>query len=401
MVEPVAEDIAEPQDEPVEVSFVMPCLNEAETLEGCIRAAQRCIAVGGFSGEVIVADNGSEDGSVEIAERAGARVVHVRERGYGSALIGGFEAARGRYLVMGDADLSYDFAEAGTLVDRLRAGDELVMGSRFRGEIKPGAMPWLHRWLGNPVLSWLGRRLFGAPVSDFHCGLRALTRDAFEAMRLRTRGMEFASELVVKAAVHGLRISEVPITLHPDGRSGTPHLRTWRDGWRHLRFLLLLSPRWTLFVPGGVLMATGGVLGGLVLLGPFRMGSVTLDVHTLIAATLALLTGYQAVTTAAAARIYAVEEEIGPPAPGYERLFETFTLERGLAVGALLVLAGLALVGGLLWQWQAVGFGPLDLEQTLRPMIVGAALVALGIQTLCMSFVYSMLGIKRRGAPRP
>jgi len=385
-----------PAHDDIEVSFVMPCLDEARTLEGCIRAAQRCIEENGLRAEIVVADNGSRDGSPAIAARCGARVVSVPERGYGAALRAGFAAARGRYLIMGDADGSYDFSACMPFIERLRAGDDLVMGSRFRGRILPGAMPWKHRWIGNPILSAIGRLLFRSPVSDFHCGLRALTREAFQQMDLRTTGMEFASELVVKATVRGMRISEVPITLHPDGRDRPPHLRSWRDGWRHLRFLLLLSPRWTLFVPGLAVLLLGALAMTAVLFGPRRVGSVTFDVHTLVAGSLLVIVGYQAVTTAIAARIFALEEEIGPPDPRLLGSFRVFTLERGLVAGALLVLAGGLLIGRLVAAWAAVDFGPLEVERTLRPMVLGSTLVALGMQTLGMSFVYSMLGIKRR-----
>jgi hypothetical protein len=383
-----------------EVSFVLPCLNEAETLEGCLREIQSCIAQHGLSAEIVVADNGSTDGSQAIAERCGARVVPVAERGYGSALMGGFEAAHGRFLVMGDADLSYDFRESDRLIERLRAGADVAMGSRFAGRIDPGAMPWLHKWIGNPILSWFGRRLFRVPISDFHCGLRALRKDAYERMGLRTTGMEFASEFVVKAGVRGLRIDEVPVTLRKDGRSRPPHLRRWRDGWRHLRFLLTLSPRWTIAMPGLVLAVTGALLMALVLLGPARFRAVTLDVHTLIVGSLLVLVGYTAVTTAFAMRIYALVEELGPPAPRLERSFAFFTLERGLIGGVLLLILGLGLIGLQVVRWAAVDFGPLDVGQTLRPTIVGATLAALGAQTVLTSFVFSMLGIPRRRAAR-
>jgi glycosyltransferase involved in cell wall biosynthesis len=383
-----------PQD--IEVSFVMPCLDEARTLEGCIRAAQHCIQENGLAAEVIVADNGSSDGSPEIARRCGARVVDVPERGYGQALQAGFEAARGRFLIMGDADQSYDFGEAMAFVRELRAGHDLVMGSRFKGRILPGAMPWKHRWIGNPILSFIGRRLFGSQVSDFHCGLRALTREAYQAMNLRTTGMEFASELVVKASVQGLRIGEVPITLHPDRRDRAPHLRSWRDGWRHLRFMMCLSPRFTLFVPGLGLFGLGAALLGALWLGPVRLGDAILGVHTMLFASLLVIVGYQAMTTAIAARIYALEEEIGPPSPWLQDAFGVFTLERGLLGGLFLLVVGLVLIGSVASGWAAGGFGALVPEETLRPMILGATCVALGIQTLLMSFVYSMLGIKRR-----
>ncbi|MAE97110.1 MAG: dolichol-P-glucose synthetase [Deltaproteobacteria bacterium] len=383
----------------IEVSFVMPCLDEAETLEACIRAAQEAIETGSLKGEVVIADNGSTDGSQEIATRMGARVVEVPERGYGSALMGGFQAARGRFLIMGDADESYDFREALPMIEALRAGADLVMGSRFRGRIEPGAMPWSHRWIGNPVLSFIGRLFFPSPVSDFHCGLRGLSRKAFEALNLRTTGMEFASEMVVKASAHGLRIAEVPITLHPDGRSRAPHLRRWRDGWRHLRFLMTLSPRWTLFLPGLVLLGVGALLLALVGLGPLALGSVTFDVHTMLAGSLFVIVGYQAVTTAIAARIYAFEEELGPPVAWMGRAFEVFTLERGLLAGAALAGVGAFLIGQLTWHWAQTGFGPLETSVTLRPMVLGSTFIAVGIQTLLMSFLFSMLGIRRRRSP--
>jgi hypothetical protein len=383
-------------EETLEVSFVIPCLDEAETLEGCIEAARRCIREHGLDAEIVVADNGSRDDSPAIGRRCGARVVPVAERGYGAALMGGFDAARGRYLVMADADGSYDFGESMALIERLRAGCDLVMGSRFRGRIEPGAMPPLHRWLGNPLLSFVGRRLFHTDVSDFHCGLRALTREAYRTLELRTTGMEFASEMVAKASVKGMRIEEVPITLHRDKRSRAPHLRSFRDGWRHLRFMMTLSPRFTLGIPGAVMAAAGLALLLLVATGPVRIRGVELDIHTMLGGSLLLLVGYQTMTTAIAARIYALEEEIGPPAPWMQRALRIFTLERGLLAGATLVLAGLGLVGFVAWSWVASGFGDLELRETLRPMVGGITLVALGIQTLLMSFVYSMLGIKRR-----
>lgn len=381
---------------PVEVTFVLPCLNEAETLAPCLEAAWRCIRENGLAGEVVVADNGSEDGSPAIAERHGARVVHVAERGYGAALMGGCEAARGRFIVMGDADQSYDFGAAMPFVEKLRAGADLVMGSRFRGRIEPGAMPWHHRWIGNPVLSFVGRLFFRTGVSDFHCGLRGLSRDAYERMGLRTTGMEFASEMVVKASVQKMRIAEVPIVLRPDARTRAPHLRSFRDGWRHLRFLMILSPRWTLFVPGLAMALVGAGIFVPVWLGPVQIGRVELGVHTLLAASLLLLVGYQTMTIALAARIYAVEEEVGPPAPWLERAFGVFTLEKGLVFGALLVLAGLGCIAGVGVAWARTGFGELDAQGTLRWMVAGVLVAGLGAQTLLVSFVYSMLGVKRR-----
>jgi len=381
-----------------EVSFVMPCLDESETLEGCIEAAKRCISEHGLQAEIIIADNGSTDGSQEIARRCGARVVAVVERGYGAALMGGFDAARGRYLVMGDADQSYDFGEAFDMIEKLRAGAELVMGSRFLGRIEKGAMPWSHRWIGNPILSRIGRILFRSRISDFHCGLRALTKESYERLGMRTTGMEFASELVVKASASGLRIEEVPITLHPDGRSRPPHLRTWRDGWRHLRFMLTLSPRYTLFLPGLLLMLIGGGLLGRLYQGPLEIGSATLDIHSMQLASMLVIVGYQAVTTGIAARIFAVSEEIGPSAPWMNSAFKVFTLERGLLVGLFVSIIGLVFIGLAARIWMQSGFGPLVPSVTMRPVSIGATFIALGMQTLLMSFLYSMLGIRRRGS---
>lgn len=403
---PVVVDIT-PQSPPaeqaagdIEVSFVLPCLNEAQTLGACIQAAQRCIAQNNLDAEIIIADNGSTDGSQEIARNLGARVVPVPARGYGSALMGGFRAARGRYLIMGDADESYDFADAMKFITRLRQGDDLVMGNRFRGAIMPGAMPGKNRYVGNPILTLIGRLLFKCPVSDFHCGLRAFTKSAYEAMDIRTTGMEFASEIVIKATLRDMRISEVPVTLYKDGRSRPPHLRPWRDGWRHLRFMLCLSPRWTLFVPGAALMLLGLLIGSLVAFGPLVIGRTHFDVHTLIAASLALIVGYMWITTALAMRIFGLTTEIGPPSPRLQRLFRVFTLERGLFAGALAAAAGLALIGWLVVYWAGRGFGRLDVEFTIRPMIIGSTLVAVGVQTVLMSLVYSMLGMRhqsRRG----
>ncbi len=383
----------------IEVSFVLPCLDEAETLAACIAEARRCIDAHGLSAEIIVADNGSRDGSPAIASQAGARVVTVLQRGYGAALIAGFEAARGRLLVMGDADGSYDFTESFSMIERLRGGADLVMGSRFLGRIEPGAMPWLHRRIGNPILSWIGRSLFRTPISDFHCGLRALTRDAFRQLGLRTAGMEFASELVVKAAAFGLRVEEVPITLRRDGRSHPPHLRTWRDGWRHLRFMMVLSPRWTLFLPGLLFVTGAGALLARLSLGPWDLGFGVLDIHTMQIASLVTIVGYQAVTTAIAARIFAVSEDIGPPAPWMQRAFDIFTLERGLLAGFGLMLVGSVLILSAVLEWAAADFGPLVPSLTMRPVLSGATLVALGAQTVFMSFLYSMLGITRRRDP--
>jgi glycosyltransferase involved in cell wall biosynthesis len=378
-----------------ELSIVMPCLNEAETLAGCIQRAQQTLEEHGLRGEVVVADNGSTDGSAVIARELGARVVEVQRRGYGSALIAGIEAAEGELVVMGDADASYDFGAIGPFVDRLRAGDDLVVGNRFVGGIEPGAMPWSHRWLGNPVLTRIGRIFFHAPVGDMHCGLRAFRKDAFERMQLRATGMEFASEMVIKASLKGMRISEVPVILRPDGRSRPPHLRTWRDGWRHLRFMLLFSPRWLFLYPGVALFAAGVILSALLLPGPLRVGSVHLDIHTLLIAGFLALLGYQLVLFAVFTKLFAVREGFHPPNPLLVRIERYVTLEVGLGAGALMALAGAAALILAVISWQSVGFGTLNPSLTMREVIPAVVLLALGTQTVFASFLISILSIDR------
>ena len=377
----------------VEVSIVMPCLNEAETLATCIQKAQRAIEHAGLEAEIIVADNGSTDGSVVIARELGARVVEVSRKGYGSALLGGIEAAQGELVVMGDADDSYDFGAIGPFIAELRAGADLVVGNRFSGGIEPGAMPWSHRWLGNPVLTRIGRVFFHTPVGDMHCGLRAFRKEAFERMQLRAAGMEFASEMVIKASLKGMRVTEVPVVLHPDGRSRPPHLRTWRDGWRHLRFMLLFSPRWLFLYPGLALVAVGLLLSALLIPGPLGVGGIRLDIHTLLVAGFLCLLGYQLVLFAVFTKIFAIREGFHPPHPTLERLFNHVTLEVGLAAGALMALGGgIALVAAVI-SWQAVGFGNLDPSLTMREVIPAVVLLALGTQTVFASFFISILSI--------
>jgi glycosyltransferase involved in cell wall biosynthesis len=380
----------------VEVSVVMPCLNEAETVADCIGNAQRMLREHGYSGEVVIADNGSTDGSQAIAEALGARVVAVKEKGYGSALSGGISASRGRYIVMADADGSYDFGEAPRLVDRLRSGCDLVMGNRFRGGVKPRAMPSLHRYLGNPVLTWLGRLFFKAPCADFHCGLRAFSREAFDRMDLRTVGMEFASEMVVKATLFGMRIGEEPVTLSPDGRSRPPHLRSWRDGWRHLRFLLLYSPRWLFLYPGTVFFFAG-LFAMLWLVPANRMvGGVSFGVHTMIYAAMAMLVGFQAVAFATFTKIFAISERLLPPDPRLGRVAALISLEVGLIAGALLILSGLAGSVYAVEIWAALHYGRLEGDQLLRIVIPAATAVTIGVQTVLCSFFLSVLGMRRR-----
>jgi glycosyltransferase involved in cell wall biosynthesis len=383
-------------DGPVEISVVLPCLNESLTIERCIAKARRALEGMGAIGEVIVADNGSTDGSQAIAERAGARVVPVAQKGYGAALSGGIAAARGEWVVMGDADDSYDFAHIPRIVEKLRAGYELVMGNRFLGGIQPGAMPPLHRYLGNPVLSGIGRLLFGNPCGDFHCGLRGFSREAILRLNLRTTGMEFASEMVVKATIFGLKITEVPTTLAPDGRDRPPHLRSWRDGWRHLRFLLMYSPRWLFLYPGLALMVAGLLLLLWLLPGPRAIGSVTLDVHTMLYASAAIAVGFQAVLFAVLSKVFAMTTGLAPWTPRLRNVFQRVTLETGLAAGAGLLLAGLALLASVFVIWARGSFGPLEPQQTLRWAIPGATATALGIQIIMASFFLSMMGLARK-----
>jgi hypothetical protein len=386
----------------IELSIVMPCLDEAETLGTCIRKAQEFLRSHGIAGEIVIGDNGSRDGSPEIAEKLGARVVHVAARGYGNALRAAIGAARGRFVIMGDSDDSYDFSQLEQFVARLRAGCDLVMGNRFRGELRPDAMPPLHRWLGNPVLSGLGRLFFRSPVGDFHCGLRGFGKAAFDSMDLATTGMEFASEMVIKATLLGLRIEEVPIVLHPDGRSRPPHLRSWRDGWRHLRFMLLFSPRWLFLVPGVALFAVGLAASVVLALGPVwlpghgAVAKIGLDIHTLVISSLLCLVGYQLVTFAVFTKVFAVTEHLHPMPPALGRLFEWVTLEVGLACGALLCAAGLVALGVAFAGWARTDFGPLDPRQGMRLVVPAALLLMLGIQTIFASFFLSILGLRRR-----
>ena len=380
-----------------EVSVVMPCLNEAETLAVCIQKARACLSDNGVSGEIIIADNGSTDGSQSIAEAEGARVVPVEARGYGSALMGGIAASRGRFVIMADADDSYDFSALMPFIEKLRDGSDFVIGNRFKGGIALGAMPPLHRYLGNPVLSGLGRLFFRSPAGDFHCGLRCFSRDAFERMNLQTTGMEFASEMVVKATLLGLRIAEVPTTLSPDGRSRPPHLRSWRDGWRHLRFMLLFSPRWLFLYPGLLLMFAGLGVGGWLLPEARQLGQATLNVHTLVYAALSVLLGFQAVLFALFTRTFAITQGLMPPSRLLNRLYRFVTLEIGLVVGGLLVLGGLGGSLAATLGWQKIDFGELEPSVVLRQVIPSIVALALGFQVVLGSFFLSVLGLKRKG----
>jgi glycosyltransferase involved in cell wall biosynthesis len=378
-----------------ELSILMPCLNEAETLATCIKKAQKALEDLNVNGEVVIADNGSTDGSPEIAASLGARVIHVAEKGYGSALLGGIKAARGKYIIMGDADDSYDFTNLGPFLEKLRAGYELVMGNRFKGGIAPNAMPPLHKYLGNPVLTGIGRLFFRSPCGDFHCGLRGFSKAAIQRLDLRTTGMEFASETVVKASLHGLRITEVPTTLSVDGRNRPPHLRSWRDGWRHLRFLLVYSPRWLFLYPGLLLMLVGAVVSGWLLLGPRVVDGITLDVHTFLYAAMAIVIGYQTVIFAIFTKVFAITEGLLPEDPRLKTLFNYIRLETGIVAGLLLLVAGIGLSVYAFIFWSATSFGPLDPSRELRLVIPAVTLIALGLQTVLSSFFLSILGLER------
>jgi glycosyltransferase involved in cell wall biosynthesis len=374
-----------------ELTILMPCLNEAATVGGCVAKARGFLERAGIEGEVLIADNGSSDGSRELAEGAGARVVKVAERGYGAALAGGIAAARGRYVIMGDADDSYDFGRLEGFVAKLREGYPLVMGNRFRGGIRKGAMPLLHRYLGNPVLSFLGRLLFRNRVGDFHCGLRGFDREAVRSLHLTTTGMEFASELVVKASLAGWRIAEVPTTLSPDGRGRPPHLRTWRDGWRHLRFLLLFSPRWLFLYPGLALLVVGIAFTALLYLAPLHVLGAGLDIHSMLYASAAALLGMQLCLFALFARVSAQNAGLLGKHPGLERLLRTVTLERGLLFGLALAACGLLWSGAAFWQWREAGFGALDPRVVMRDTIPAAALMVGGMEITLASFLLSLL----------
>jgi len=378
----------------VELSIVMPCLNEVETLATCIQKARLAIDRLGLNAEIVVADNGSTDGSQELARELGARVVDVVRKGYGSALIGGIDATRGELVIMGDADDSYDFSAIGPLVVRLREGYDLVMGNRFAGGIKQGAMVWSHRWVGNPVLTAISRLFFHTPVGDMHCGLRGFRKDAYSKLHLSATGMEFASEMVIKASLQGMKIAEVPVVLSPDGRSRPPHLRTWRDGWRHLRFMLLFSPRWLFLYPGLILFAVGGVLSLVLLPGPVVVAGVRLDIHTLLVAGFLALLGYQLVLFALFTKFFAIRVGFHPPHPVLQSMFRYITLEVGLAVGVLLALAGLVTLIVAVASWSAVGFGNLNPDTTMREVIPAVVLTALGTQTVFAAFFMSILGIE-------
>jgi hypothetical protein len=381
----------------LELSILMPCLNEAETITSCVQKALSFLQVHGIDGEVVVADNGSSDGSQGLAEAAGARLIDVAERGYGSALMGGIYEARGRYIIMGDADDSYDMTDLMPFLHRLRAGADLVMGNRFMGGIAPGAMPHLHRYVGNPILSFVGRLFFHSKIGDFHCGLRGFRRDSVLLLGLQATGMEFASEIVVKATLCGQRIEEVPTTLYPDGRSRPPHLRSWRDGWRHLRFLLLFSPRWLFFYPGLAMIAIGTLIDLAILPGPIVVGDVRLGVDTLACAAAMIIIGVQAVLFAIFTHVYASNEGFLPHSATVGRLLRVWTLERGLAIGAAIGAAGLAGTVLAFIQWSGAPASHAHYDTVWRIVLPAVTALVISCQMLLGTFFLSILSIRRTG----
>lgn len=377
-----------------ELTILMPCLNEAETLEICIRKAQRYLEQSGVSGEVLISDNGSTDGSQMIAEGLGARVVHAPQKGYGAALITGINEAKGRYIIMGDSDDSYDFSCLDGFVERLRDGAELVMGNRFRGGIADGAMPPLHRYLGNPVLSALGRIFYRTPVGDFHCGLRGFNRQSILSLQLDTPGMEFASEMVIKASLCGLRMEEVPTTLSPDGRSRPPHLRSWRDGWRHLKLLLVYAPQWLFYYPGLAFFGIGLLLFAVLFSGPLTIGAVTFDIAALILASALILTGHQMACFYGLARLFAVRFKLLPSTPGFERLSGWASIDKACQVGGLLLLSGVVSAVASITYWGMAGWGDLDPSVIARPAMLAVISAALGVQVITSGFLWALMSEK-------
>lgn len=373
----------------------MPCLNEAETLATCIKKAQSFFYENNIIGEIVIADNGSTDGSIKIAQSLNATVVHAKQKGYGSALKTGIEASNGIYIIMGDADDSYDFYNLMPFLSALRDGNDLVMGNRFKGGIEKNAMPFLHKYLGNPVLSFIGKLFFKIAINDFHCGLRGFSKKAYNKMHLKTTGMEFASEMVVKSKLNNLKITEVPTTLKKDGRTRKPHLKTWSDGWRHLRFLMLYAPNWLFLYPGILLGLVGAILSVLLIINPLKFDGFTLDVHTLLYATAFLLIGFQFIIFYGLTKIFAVENELLPKSARYNKLFKVINLERGLIIGFLLLSLGLFLSLKGISIWKSNDFGNLDTTTTLRLVVPAVTTLQLGVQTILFGFFFSILGLKK------
>ncbi len=384
------------KNESLELSIVLPCLNEERTVGQCVRDARTFLRTSRVDGEVIVADNGSTDRSAEIAEAEGARVIHVAQKGYGNALRNGFAAARGKYILMADADQSYDLLNLTPFLEKLRAGYDLVMGNRFKGGIKKGAMPWHHRYIGNPVLSFIGRLFFQTPARDFHCGIRAFTRDAIQKMNLQTNGMELASEIVIKASLMDMKVYEVPTTLSPDKRDRPPHLRSFRDGWRHLRFLLIYSPRWLFLYPGILLITLGGVASVVLFFGPVRLPVRLFDFHSFIIAGTILILGLNLVSFALITRVFSYNYGLLPKRPRLFRLFKYFNLEGGLVIGFLFIATGLVIIVQAIDISYSPGFESIGFGRSIR-LVYGACLSILaGGQIVITSFVLSMLGINAK-----
>ena len=383
----------ESEQSPLDVSVVIPCLNEANSIGYCVKKAIAAFQAAGLRGEVIVSDNGSTDGSIELAEKLGARVVHAEQKGYGAALQAGIRASRGQFIVMGDADDSYDFTEVPRFVEAWRKGFDVVMGNRFKGEIKPGAMPWHHKYIGNPILSGALNLLFHANIGDSHCGMRGFTRAVFDKMDLRSTGMEFASEFVIKATQLGAKIAEIPITLWKDKRGRPPHLRSFRDGWRHLRFMLLYAPNWLFLLPGALLVAAGLFLVCWLLPGPRRISArVVLDVHTMIFGVIFTLLGAQILSIGAFAKVFSYSERFDRGTVSLKRVLKRVTLETGLLLGGALALMGFAGCAWITWDWASNGFGELH---AVRGVLFWSMWLFLGMQIIFASFFLSMLGISR------
>jgi len=381
----------------MQITILMPCLNEAETLANCIENARLGLKRVDLEGEILIADNGSTDDSVGIAQRFGARVIHVEQMGYGSALRGGIAAARGDWIIMADADESYDFSKIEAFVEKFREGYDLVMGCRLPaggGTITSGAMAWKNRWIGNPILSFIGRLFFECSVHDFHCGLRGFTKSAYEKMALKTTGMEFASEMVISATLKSLKIAEVPITLHPDARSRPPHLKPWRDGWRHLRFMLVYSPRWLFLVPGLLLVTVGGASGCVLAITPVHLGSVVLDTGTLAVACMFVIIGNQLMAFALFTKVFAIAGGLLPQDQNFAKIFRLFSLEKGICLGLVVLTVGFCLLLRSFWIWRAAHYGTLPYADNMRRLIPVMTLLVAGIQIIFSSFFMSVLGLK-------
>lgn len=382
----------------VELTILMPCLNEAETVANCVRKARGFLERTRIKGEVLVADNGSSDGSVDLATQAGARVIHIAQKGYGSALIGGIDASQGKFVIMADADDSYDFGKLDGFVERLREGNDMVIGHRFQGGIRPSAMPFLHRYLGNPALSFVGRLLFSSRIGDFHCGLRGVNREAVLRLALQAPGMEFATEMIVKATLAGWRIAEIPTVLSPDGRSRAPHLRSWRDGWRHLRFLLMMSPRWLMLYPGACLVLVGTISELSILRGPIVVNGIGFDIHTMLYASGAIILGVQLVLFATLARAVGVLKNVLPMTTQLGRFLRVFTLERGILAGLLLALVGLGLAVYSVETWAHARLAALNPAIVMRLAIPSVTLMVTGAEIIFASFLLGFIDIHPAGS---